>query len=53
MLVTKLAFTLAGGIALGFFAGWLVAGFSVVVVATALTMSQLRREVEELRAGAD
>lgn len=53
MLMTKLAVTVTGGVALGFVTGWLVAAFSVAVVAIALTLSQLRREVEELRAGAD
>jgi hypothetical protein len=48
MLMTKLALTLAGGIALGLVANWPSALFSVAVVATALTLSQLRREVEEL-----
>jgi hypothetical protein len=53
MLVTKLAVTVAGGIVLGLLGCWPAAAFSVAVVATALTLSQLRREVEELRAGTE
>jgi hypothetical protein len=49
MLVTKLAVTAVAGIALGLFASWPAALFSVTVVATGLTLSQLRREVEEVR----
>lgn len=52
MLMTKLAFTVTGGVALGLLSGWLAA-FTVAVVAVALTMSQIRREVEELRASTD
>lgn len=51
MLMIKLGMTLAGGVALGFLASWPGAAFTVAVVATALTLSQLRREVAELRAG--
>jgi hypothetical protein len=53
MLMAKLAVTVAGGIVLGAFCGWPAAAFSAAVVATALTFAQLRREVEELRAGVD
>jgi hypothetical protein len=53
MLIPKLALVCAVGVALGVFASWPAAAFSVAVVATALTFSQLRREVEELRSGID
>ena len=53
MLMTKLSATLAAGVALGFFAGWPVAAFCVAIVATALTLSQIRREVDDLRAGVE
>jgi hypothetical protein len=53
MLVPKLAITVAAGIALGLVASWPAALFSVTVVATGLTLSQLRREVEEVRKSAE
>jgi hypothetical protein len=53
MFMTKLAATAFGGIALGVLGSWAAAGFAVAVVATAVVFSQLRREVEELRAEVD
>jgi len=54
MLTTKIAMTLAGGLALGELAssqlGWALVVVGVAVTATLVTMRQLRREVAELRA---
>jgi hypothetical protein len=51
MLMSKLAVTLAAGIVLGWLVSWPGAAFMVAVVATALTLQQMRREVAALRAG--